>query len=104
MYIIANDTGRLCIFLWWFCRGCSPLPIPNREVKPLMADGTAPQCGRGGSCHLYSSPVIINDGPFFCLYISTSPPGYLSYHLLRAELTPATYLYLFPSRHANPFL
>jgi len=26
--------------LWWFCRGCSPLPIPNREVKSLMADGT----------------------------------------------------------------
>ncbi|HEX6426881.1 MAG TPA: hypothetical protein VF008_04310, partial [Niastella sp.] len=27
--------------------------IPNREVKPLMADGTAPQCGRVGSCHIY---------------------------------------------------
>ena len=40
-------------FLWWFCRGCSPLPIPNREVKPLMADGTAQQCGRVGSCHIY---------------------------------------------------
>ena len=26
--------------LWWLYQGCSPLPIPNREVKPLMADGT----------------------------------------------------------------
>ena len=25
-----------------------PLPIPNREVKPGRADGTAPQCGRVG--------------------------------------------------------
>ena len=25
-----------------------PLPIPNREVKPACADGTAMQCGRVG--------------------------------------------------------
>src|SRR5579871_3418795 len=46
------------IFLWWFFRGCSPLPIPNREVKPLMADGTAPQCGRVGSCHIHLSLIM----------------------------------------------
>lgn len=27
-----------------------PLPIPNREVKPERADGTAMKCGRVGSC------------------------------------------------------
>ena len=43
--------------LWWFFRGCSPLPIPNREVKSLMADGTAPQCGRVGSCHIFSKSL-----------------------------------------------
>ncbi|MCU7547469.1 hypothetical protein OCK74_00005, partial [Chitinophagaceae bacterium LB-8] len=26
---------------------------PNREVKPPMADGTAPKCGRVGSRHSY---------------------------------------------------
>ena len=31
-----------------FCPGVPPLPIPNREVKPGRADGTAPQCGRVG--------------------------------------------------------
>ena len=46
------DFG-VCNELWWFCRGCSPLPIPNREVKSLMADGTVPQYGRVGSCHIY---------------------------------------------------
>ena len=45
--------------LWWFCRGCSPLPIPNREVKPLMADGTAQQCGRVGSCHIYLNLLMV---------------------------------------------
>ena len=54
-----STTSNLKLFkretfnaLWWFYRGCSPLPIPNREVKPLMADGTAQQCGRVGSCHI----------------------------------------------------
>ena len=32
-----------------YCGGVPPLPIPNREVKPTYADGTAMQCGRVGS-------------------------------------------------------
>ena len=32
-------------FLRWLRRRGSPLPIPNREVKPACADGTA-ICGR----------------------------------------------------------
>ena len=31
-----------------YSAGVPPLPIPNREVKPGRADGTAPQCGRVG--------------------------------------------------------
>ena len=31
-----------------YCGGVPPLPIPNREVKPTCADGTAIQCGRVG--------------------------------------------------------
>ena len=36
--------------------GVPPLPIPNREVKPARADGTAMQCGRVGSRLLYGAP------------------------------------------------
>ena len=32
-----------------YCGGVPPLPIPNREVKPTSADGTAMQCGRVGN-------------------------------------------------------
>ena len=32
-----------------YCGGVPPLPIPNREVKPTCADGTAMQCGRVGN-------------------------------------------------------
>ena len=40
--------------------GVPPLPIPNREVKPACADGTAMQCGRVGSRLLFDeSPVVI---------------------------------------------
>ena|SRR5579862_4387 len=67
-YCILNIT-----FLWWFFRGCSPLPLPNRVVKPLMADGTAPKCGRVGSCHIYLPGLSVfaerlfyfSDLPFF---------------------------------------
>ena len=31
--------------------GDPPLPIPNREVKPVSADGTAKICGRVGHRH-----------------------------------------------------
>ena len=37
----------------WLLRRCPPLPIPNREVKPARADGTAQQCGRVGSRPLF---------------------------------------------------
>ena len=37
-----------------YCGGVPPLPIPNREVKPTYADGTAMQCGRVGSRLLFT--------------------------------------------------
>ena len=37
-----------------YCGGVPPLPIPNREVKPACADGTAMRCGRVGG-RLFSS-------------------------------------------------
>ena len=37
-----------------YCGEVPPLPIPNREVKPTCADGTAMQCGRVGSRLLLS--------------------------------------------------
>ena len=41
-----NDVNPI---LGGYCGGVPPLPIPNREVKPAIADGTAMQCGRVGS-------------------------------------------------------
>ena len=40
-----------------YCGGVPPLPIPNREVKPTYADGTAMQCGRVGSRLLFQNMV-----------------------------------------------
>ena len=40
-----------------YCGGAPPLPIPNREVKPAYADGTAMQCGRVGR-RLFSLEVL----------------------------------------------
>ena len=38
-----------------YCDGVPPLPIPNREVKPACADGTAMQCGRVGHRLLFKT-------------------------------------------------
>ena len=47
--------------------GAPPLPIPNREVKPLMADGTGIPTGRVGSCHIYLKSLTVMWG-FLRLY------------------------------------
>ena len=43
-----------------YCDGVPPLPIPNREVKPVCADGTAMQCGRVGSRLLFLEKTLDN--------------------------------------------
>ena len=49
--------------------GVPPLPIPNREVKPACADGTAQQCGRAGSRPFYTRSRRVEQhrpaAPFF---------------------------------------
>ena len=57
--------------------GVPPLPIPNREVKPAIADGTAMQCGRVGSC-LFSSvglpgAVAPGEALFLCHAMNCHP-------------------------------
>ena len=48
--------------------GVPPLPIPNREVKPNRADGTA-FCGRVGSRHFKESGCdYASDHTHFVLY------------------------------------
>ena len=49
--------------LRWLLRRGSPLPIPNREVKPVCADGTA-ICGRVCRCLFLESPHHLVDGDF----------------------------------------
>ena len=59
-----------CLFSETYCGGYSgedpPLPIPNREVKLTIADGTAIPGGRVGSRHfLIRKPSRLSLGGFF---------------------------------------
>ena len=59
-----------------YCGGVPPLPIPNREVKPTCADGTAMQCGRVGSRLLFYQSVHLSnqmDAFFVYLLLLNSP-------------------------------
>ena len=61
--------GTLMILSGGYCVGVPPLPIPNREVKPDCADGTAMQCGRVGSClFCIEAPTTMSGRGFVRLY------------------------------------
>ena len=49
--------------------GDPPLPIPNREVKPDSADGTANICGRVGHRHFFERVPRNWDSLFFVLLL-----------------------------------
>ena len=52
-----------------YSAGVPPLPIPNREVKPGRADGTAPQCGRVGRRRpQWQGPFLKGSDPAFLLW------------------------------------
>ena len=53
--------------------GVPPLPIPNREVKPNSADGTAKICGRVGHRRFFrKSSNILWDSFFYLRVLRTS--------------------------------
>ena len=56
--------------------GVPPLPIPNREVKPDSADGTANVCGRVGHRHFYRKGHLKRMSFFYYIKLSMpSSPG-----------------------------
>ena len=57
MYLLFCLCAIVTVIFGGYSGGVPPLPIPNREVKPACADGTAMQCGRVGS-RLFSSGVL----------------------------------------------
>ena len=81
--IVVNDWNVITLKELFFVQGLwlsnikaidsvgdPPLPIPNREVKPNSADGTAFSCGRVGHRHFFSEELwLIPRLFFFYIYI-----------------------------------
>ena len=66
-----------------YCAGVPPLPIPNREVKPGCADGTAMQCGRvGGRLLLRRGVQSRNARDSFFVYLDLFISINNNFHLL----------------------
>ena len=63
-YIINSSLKR---YLGGYSSGVPPLPIPNREVKPTRADGTALHRGRVGR-RRFSREFIRMNRLSFCIY------------------------------------
>ena len=71
------------LFSETYCGGYSgedpPLPIPNREVKLTIADGTAPPGGRVGSCHALTKSFETQVSELFlCVSACPNPLGLTS--------------------------
>src|SRR5690606_28082702 len=67
-------TPNSSLKLRWLLRWGSPLPIPNREVKPISADGTAVRWESMSPPSLI--PVMKMAGIFFVIYPGKShAPG-----------------------------
>ena len=66
------------LFSETYCGGYSgedpPLPIPNREVKLTIADGTAPPGGRVGSCHALTKSFETKVSELFLFVAAWSNP------------------------------
>ena len=65
LFLVCLDVSFTKTYSGGYSSGAPPLPIPNREVKPGRADGTAPQCGRVGRRRflpLPSSGTICSSG------------------------------------------
>ena len=88
-----------------FGPGVPPLPIPNREVKPGRADGTAPQCGRVGRRLLERGGSLQGCGepPLFFLFPSSpsSPSSFLFSSFLFSS--PFSFLFSSPFSLSSPF-
>ena len=66
---------ELCIMnqnLGGYSSGVPPLPIPNREVKPTRADGTALHRGRVGRRRFQREFIRKNRLSFFVVYSQQS--------------------------------
>src|SRR5690606_92587 len=55
---LANLQNRSNKIFRCLYRRCPPLPIPNREVKPARADGTAVTGGRVGRRPILQKPCL----------------------------------------------
>ena len=65
------------IYSGGYSDGEPPLPIPNREAKPVIADGTARPGGRVGSRRAWkeSSDERLSGDSFSCLYVCEEMPS-----------------------------
>ena len=87
----------IVIYCGGYSAGAPPLPIPNREVKPGRADGTAPPGGRVGRCRFCKRRLTARDSVSSASSLFIPPPLLLSIVTARPG-TPVMVLWHFRSR------
>ena len=88
-------------YFWWLWSECSPLPIPNREVKPHIADDTALVCGKVGRRQSFIKSIP--GGMLFFLLSPAARHACFSCSLRSRDLVNLVDYFCFPAclRQAN---
>src|SRR5690606_24002459 len=74
---VQNRSNKIFRCLY---RRCPPLPIPNREVKPARADGTAVTGGRVGRRPILQKPCLESQDRVFCVITVFDEDGHLTFY------------------------
>ena len=75
---LIREIFPIVIYCGGYSAGAPPLPIPNREVKPGRADGTAPPGGRVGRCRFCKRRLTARDSVSSASSLFIPPPLLLS--------------------------
>ena len=84
--------------------GETPLPIPNRAVKPACADGTAPPGGRVGSCRASRYRMILKDIVRYLFFLSPTSISPSSPTSLPLSCHPDQHFLVIPDLIGDPSL
>ena len=75
---LIREIFPIVTYCGGYSAGAPPLPIPNREVKPGRADGTAPPGGRVGRCRFCKRRLTARDSVSSASSLFIPPPLLLS--------------------------
>ena len=101
---LIREIFPIVTYCGGYSAGAPPLPIPNREVKPGRADGTAPPGGRVGRCRFLQEEADCTGFRVFSLLSFYPAPSLLSSDLSSHPVLSLPSTFLSTTRPGTPVM